>query len=89
MYTTAICTPGQTNFIGYSVFDIMYFPSYFLTSFDVHSRDGKVQFGPVLQGVLENYWFGPLIMVNLGPDHWFGPKRSGSGSQVIRTMNWT
>jgi hypothetical protein len=50
-------------------------------------RDGKVQFGPVLEGILENpelnYWFGPLIMVNLGPDHWFGPKWSGSASQVV------
>jgi hypothetical protein len=29
----------------------------------LHSRDGKVRFGPVLQGILENqeldYWFGP------------------------------
>ena len=56
-------------------------------------RDGKVRFGLVLEGILENpkldYQFGPLIMVNLGPDHWFGPKRSGSGSQVVRTLNWT
>jgi hypothetical protein len=51
------------------------------------ARDGKVRFGPVLQGILKNpeldYRFGPLITVNLGPDHWFGPKRSGSGSQVV------
>jgi hypothetical protein len=57
------------------------------------SRDGKVRFGPVLQGILKNpkpdYGFGPLIMVNLGPDHRFGPKRSGSGSQVVRTTNRT
>ena len=56
-------------------------------------RDGKVRFGPVLQWILENpepdYWFGPLIMANLRPDRWFGPKRSGSGLQVVRTMNWT
>jgi hypothetical protein len=56
-------------------------------------RDGKVRFGPVLQGILKNpepdYGFGPLIMVNLGPDHRFGPKRSGSGSQVVRTTNRT
>ena len=55
--------------------------------FDVQNcvyRDGKVRFGPVLQWILENpepdYWFGPLIMSNLGPDRWFSPKRSGSGS---------
>ena len=50
-------------------------------------RDGKVQFGPVVQGIFENpepdYWFGPQIIVNLGPDHWFGPKWSGSGSQEV------
>jgi len=60
---------------------------------DAATRDGKVRFGPVLEGILENpepdYWFGPLIMVNLGPDRWFGPKQSGSGSQVVRTMNRT
>jgi hypothetical protein len=62
-------------------------------------RDSKVQFGPVLhwgfwiQGILENpeqdYQFGPLVMVNLGPDHWFGPKLSGSGLEVVQTMNRT
>src|SRR5882762_12043626 len=47
-------------------------------------RDGKVQFGLVLRGILENpepdYWFGPQIMVNLGLDRWFGSKWLGSGS---------
>jgi hypothetical protein len=56
-------------------------------------RDGKVRFGPVLQGIFENpepdYWFGPQIMANLGLDRWFGPKRSGSGSQGVRTTNRT
>ena len=51
------------------------------------TRDGKVQFGLVLQWILENpeldYQFGPPIMVNLGPDRWFSPKRSGSGSQMV------
>jgi hypothetical protein len=55
-----------------------------LNTFSSASRDGKVQFGPVLQWILENpepdYWFGPLIVSNLGPDRWFGPKWSGSGS---------
>ena len=50
-------------------------------------RDGKVRFGPVLQGIFENpepdYWFGPQIIANLGPDRRFGPKRSGSGSQEV------
>jgi hypothetical protein len=59
----------------------------------VIGRDGKVQFGLVLQGILKNpepdYQFGPLITVNLGPYHWFGPKQSGSGSQVVRTTNRT
>jgi len=57
------------------------------------TRDGKVRFGPVLRGILENpepdYWFGPQIMVNLGLDRWFGSKWLGSGSQVVRTMNQT
>ena len=56
-------------------------------------RDGKVRFGLVLQGIFENpeldYWFSPQIIVNLGPDHRFGPKRSGSGSQEVRTTNRT
>ena len=51
------------------------------------TRDGKVRFGPVLQWILENpepdYWFGPLIMVNLRLDRWFGPKWSGSGSSAV------
>jgi hypothetical protein len=50
----------------------------------LHRRDGKVRFGPVLEGILENpepdYWFGPLIMVNLGPDCWFGP----NGQVLVR-----
>jgi hypothetical protein len=56
-------------------------------------RDGKVRFSLVLQWIFENpeldYWFGPLIMMNLGPDCWFGQKWSSSGSQVVQTMNWT
>ena len=57
------------------------------------ARDGKVRFGPVLQGIFENpepdYWFGPEIIANLGPDRRFGPNRSGSGSQEVRTTNRT
>ena len=36
-------------------------------------RDGKVQFGPVLQRVLGNPELG----------YWFGPKQSGSSSQTV------
>ena len=58
------------------------------------ARDGKVQFDPVVKGILKNseeldYWFSPLIMVNLGLDHWFGPKWSGSGLQEVQTTNQT
>ena len=43
----------------------------------VCSRDGKVRFSPVLEGNLENP----------EPDYRFGPKRSGSGSQVEPDLN--
>ena len=50
----------------------------------INSRDGKVRFGLVLQGIFENqepdHRSGSWIMVNREPDHRFGLKWSGSGS---------
>ena len=51
------------------------------------ARDGKVRFGPVLQGLFKNpeldHQFGSWILANLKLDHRFGLKRSGSGSPAL------
>jgi hypothetical protein len=72
---------------GYSIPVNEYLLTFQRPAVTCQTRDGKVRFGPVLQGIFENrepdQWTGSRILANLGPDRWFGSKWSGSGSQGV------
>ena len=78
--------PGQ-NAVDRPDLTVRVFNMYRSSLMDEIIRDGKVRFGPVLRGIFSNpepdHRSGSGFVANLGPDHWFGPKRSGSGSQGV------